>query len=251
MLHAERLSAVPPETTEAVLQDVSFSLEAGTGLGIIGPSGSGKSSLARVLVGLWKPARGTLRLDGATLDQWPAEAIARHIGFMPQTVELMDGTVADNIASFDPEARPEDIIEAAQAARVHDLIVSLPDGYSTEVGESGRQLSAGQKQRIALARALYGRPFLTILDEPNSNLDSDGEDALTAAILGVRQRGGIVVVIAHRPSALLAVDKVLMLSAGRVQAFGPKDEVLSKVLRQAGGQASPLKVVQNMEAAKA
>ncbi len=251
MLHAERLSAVPPETTEAVLQDVSFSLEAGTGLGIIGPSGSGKSSLARLLVGLWKPARGTLRLDGATLDQWPAEAIARHIGFMPQTVELMDGTVADNIASFDPEARPEDIIEAAQAARVHDLIVSLPDGYSTEVGESGRQLSAGQKQRIALARALYGRPFLTILDEPNSNLDSEGEDALTAAILGVRQRGGIVVVIAHRPSALLAVDKVLMLSAGRVQAFGPKDEVLSKVLRQAGGQASPLKVVQNMEAAKA
>ncbi|GGA99627.1 type I secretion protein [Brucella endophytica] len=251
MLIAERISALPPETTEAVLQDVSFTLEAGAGLGIIGPSGSGKSSLARVLVGLWKPARGTLRLDGATLDQWPAEAIARHIGFMPQTVELMDGTVAENIASFDPEAQAEDIIEAAQAARVHELIVGLPDGFSTEVGENGRQLSAGQRQRIALARALYGKPFLVVLDEPNSNLDAEGEEALTAAILSVRERGGVAIVIAHRPSALLAVDKVLMLSAGRQQAFGPKDEVLSKVLRQTGSQPGTLKVVQTMEAAKA
>ncbi|WP_337181249.1 type I secretion system permease/ATPase [Shinella sp.] len=246
-LNAERISVVPPEAKEAVLQDVSFNLEAGTGLGIIGPSGSGKSSLARVLVGLWRPARGTLRLDGATLDQWPAEAMARHIGFMPQAIELMDGTVAENIASFDPAARAEDVIEAARAARVHDLIVGLPEGYSTEVGEHGRQLSAGQKQRVALARALYGRPFLVILDEPNSNLDAEGEDALTSAILGVRERGGIVVVIAHRPSALLAVDKVLMLLAGRQQAFGSKEEVLSKVLRQTGA----LKVVQNAEAANA
>ncbi|QRI63471.1 type I secretion system permease/ATPase [Shinella sp. PSBB067] len=246
-LNAERISVVPPEAKEAVLQDVSFNLEAGTGLGIIGPSGSGKSSLARVLVGLWRPARGTLRLDGATLDQWPVEAMARHIGFMPQAIELMDGTVAENIASFDPAARAEDVIEAARAARVHDLIVGLPEGYSTEVGEHGRQLSAGQKQRVALARALYGRPFLVILDEPNSNLDAEGEDALTSAILGVRERGGIVVVIAHRPSALLAVDKVLMLLAGRQQAFGPKEEVLSKVLRQTGA----LKVVQNAEAANA
>jgi len=166
---------------------------------------------------------------------------------MPQAIELMDGTVAENIASFDPAARAEDVIEAARAARVHDLIVGLPEGYSTEVGEHGRQLSAGQKQRVALARALYGRPFLVILDEPNSNLDAEGEDALTSAILGVRERGGIVVVIAHRPSALLAVDKVLMLLAGRQQAFGPKEEVLSKVLRQTGA----LKVVQNAEAANA
>lgn len=250
-LSVDRISALPPETTEAVLQDVTFTLEAGTGLGVIGASGSGKSSLARVLVGIWHPARGSIRLDGATPDQWPAAALARHIGYMPQAIELLDGTIAENIASFDPDAEPDAIIAAARAARVHDLIVSLPEGYSTEVGENGRPLSAGQKQRIALARALYRDPFVVILDEPNSNLDSEGEEALTSAILGIRERGGIVVVIAHRPSALLAVDKVLMLAAGRQQAFGPKDEVLSKVLRQASANPGALKVVQSAEAAKA
>ncbi len=250
-LSVDRISALPPETTEAVLQDVTFTLEAGTGLGVIGASGSGKSSLARLLVGIWRPARGAIRLDGATPDQWPAAALARHIGYMPQSNELLDGTIAENIASFDPDAEPDAIIAAARAARVHDLIVSLPEGYSTEVGENGRPLSAGQKQRIALARALYRDPFVVILDEPNSNLDSEGEEALTSAILGIRERGGIVVVIAHRPSALLAVDKVLMLAAGRQQAFGPKDEVLSKVLRQASANPGALKVVQSAEAAKA
>lgn len=250
-LSVDRVSALPPETTEAVLQDVTFTLEAGTGLGVIGASGSGKSSLARLLVGIWRPARGAIRLDGATPDQWPAAALARHIGYMPQSIELLDGTIAENIASFDPDAEPDAIIAAARAARVHDLIVSLPEGYSTEVGENGRPLSAGQKQRIALARALYRDPFVVILDEPNSNLDSEGEEALTSAILGIRERGGIVVVIAHRPSALLAVDKVLMLAAGRQQAFGPKDEVLSKVLRQASANPGALKVVQSAEAAKA
>ena len=250
-LSVERVSALPPETTEAVLQDVTFTLEAGTGLGVIGASGSGKSSLARLLVGIWHPARGAIRLDGATPDQWPAAALARHIGYMPQSIELLDGTIAENIASFDPDAGSDDIIAAARAARVHDLIVSLPEGYSTEVGENGRPLSAGQKQRIALARALYRDPFVVILDEPNSNLDSEGEEALTSAILGIRERGGIVIVIAHRPSALLAVDKVLMLAAGRQQAFGPKDEVLSKVLRQTTANPGALKVVQSAEAAKA
>ncbi|AHK45793.1 alkaline protease secretion protein AprD [Ensifer adhaerens OV14] len=250
-LSVERVSALPPETTEAVLQDVTFTLEAGAGLGVIGASGSGKSSLARLLVGIWHPARGAIRLDGATPDQWPAAALARHIGYMPQSIELLDGTIAENIASFDPAAGADDIIAAARAARVHDLIVSLPEGYSTEVGENGRPLSAGQKQRIALARALYRDPFVVILDEPNSNLDSEGEEALTSAILGIRERGGIVIVIAHRPSALLAVDKVLMLAAGRQQAFGPKDEVLSKVLRQTTANPGALKVVQSAEAAKA
>lgn len=250
-LSVERISAVPPETTDAVLQDVTFTLEAGTGLGVIGASGSGKSSLARLLVGIWRPARGAIRLDGATPNQWPAAALARHIGYMPQSIELLDGTIAENIASFDSDAEADDIIAAARAARVHDLIVSLPEGYSTEVGENGRPLSAGQKQRIALARALYRDPFVVILDEPNSNLDSEGEEALTSAILGIRERGGIVIVIAHRPSALLAVDKVLMLAAGRQQAFGPKDEVLSKVLRQASTNPGALKVVQTAEAAKA
>ncbi|MCZ7483818.1 type I secretion system permease/ATPase [Rhizobium rhizogenes] len=251
LLSVERVGAMPPEATEPVLQDIVFTLAAGSALGVIGASGSGKSSLARLLVGLWWPLTGAIRLDGATLDQWPAEALARHIGYMPQSVELLDGTIAENIASFDPEARSEKIIAAARAARIHDLVVSLPDGYSTEVGETGRQLSAGQKQRIALARALYGEPFLVVLDEPNSNLDSEGEDALTAAILGVRERGGVAVIIAHRPSALFAVDKVLMLADGRQQAFGPKEEVLAKVLRPVGGTAGALKVVQAAETGKA
>lgn len=250
LLSVERVSALPPETTEPVLQDIAFILQAGSGLGVIGASGSGKSSLARLLVGLWRPLKGSIRLDGATLDQWPAEALARHIGYMPQMIELLDGTIAENIASFDRQASSEKIIAAARAARIHDLVVSLPDGYSTEVGETGRQLSAGQKQRIALARALYGDPFLVVLDEPNSNLDSEGEDALTAAILGIRERGGVAVIIAHRPSALLAVDKVLMIADGRQQAFGPKEEVLAKVLRPVGGAAAALKVVQAVEAGK-
>lgn len=250
LLSVERVSALPPETTEPVLQDIAFTLQAGSGLGVIGASGSGKSSLARLLVGLWRPLKGSIRLDGATLDQWPAEALARHIGYMPQMIELLDGTIAENIASFDRQASSEKIIAAARAARIHDLVVSLPDGYSTEVGETGRQLSAGQKQRIALVRALYGDPFLVVLDEPNSNLDSEGEDALTAAILGIRERGGVAVIIAHRPSALLAVDKVLMIADGRQQAFGPKEEVLAKVLRPVGGAAAALKVVQAVEAGK-
>lgn len=250
LLSVERVSALPPETTEPVLQDIAFTLPAGSGLGVIGASGSGKSSLARLLVGLWRPLKGAIRLDGATLDQWPADALARHIGYMPQMIELLDGTIGENIASFDRQASSEKIIAAARAARIHDLVVSLPDGYSTEVGEAGRQLSAGQKQRIALARALYGDPFLVVLDEPNSNLDSEGEDALTAAILGIRERGGVAVIIAHRPSALLAVDKVLMIADGRQQAFGPKEEVLAKVLRPVGGAAGALKVVQAADAGK-
>jgi PrtD family type I secretion system ABC transporter len=251
LLSVERVSAIPPETAEPVLQDIAFTLSAGSGLGVIGASGSGKSSLARLLVGLWRPLKGSVRLDGATLEQWPAEALARHIGYMPQAIELLDGTIAENIASFDRQASSDKIIAAARAARIHDLVVSLPDGYSTEVGETGRQLSAGQKQRIALARALYGDHFLVVLDEPNSNLDSEGEDALTAAILGIRERGGVAVIIAHRPSALLAVDKVLMLADGRQQAFGPKEEVLAKVLRPVGGAVGALKVVQAVETGKA
>jgi len=189
--------------------------------------------LARALVGAWTPARGKIRLDGAALDQWSPDGRGRHIGYLPQDVELFAGTVAENIARFDPKPDAEAVLAAAKAANVHDLILRLPDGYETQVGEGGTALSSGQQQRVALARALYGDPFLIVLDEPNSNLDAEGEQALTQAILSARARGRIVVVIAHRPSALAAVDFVLMMADGRAQAFGPKDEVLSKVLRPA------------------
>ncbi|WP_437128059.1 type I secretion system permease/ATPase [Pseudorhizobium pelagicum] len=233
------VAATPPEAQKVVVQDVNFVLKPGNGLGIIGPSASGKSSLARLLVGIWSPQRGTIKLDGAPLSQWSSEALGAHIGYLPQAVELLEGTVAENIARFDPAATPDAIIAAAQAAFVHDMVLSLPQGYDTVIGEQGESLSAGQRQRLALARALYGTPFLVVLDEPNSNLDAEGEEALTQAMLGIRDRNGIVIVIAHRPSALGAVDMVLAMAGGRQQAFGPKDEVLSKVLQSSSG----LKVV--------
>ncbi|MFN7010162.1 MAG: type I secretion system permease/ATPase [Allorhizobium sp.] len=227
----ENVAGAPPEVQRIVIQDVNFSLAPGSGLGIIGPSASGKSSLARLLVGVWTPQRGVVKLDAAPLGQWSNEALGAHIGYLPQSVELLEGTVAENISRFDPEATPERIIAAARAAFVHDLIVGLPKGYDTLMGEQGESLSSGQRQRVALARALYGDPFLVVLDEPNSNLDAEGEEALTRAMLGIRERQGIVIVIAHRPSALAAVDLVLAISGGRQQAFGPKDEVLARVLQ--------------------
>jgi PrtD family type I secretion system ABC transporter len=242
-LTVEGISIAPPGETRLVVQDVGFALKAGQAVGIIGPSAAGKSSLARALVGVWQPVRGKVSLDGAPLGQWTTEALGRHIGYLPQDIELFEGAVAQNIARFEPEADPEAILAAAQAAGVHDLIVRLPQGYETRIGEGGTALSAGQRQRIALARALYGNPFLVVLDEPNSNLDAEGEDALTHAIMHVRGRGGIVVVIAHRPSALAGVDHVLVLSEGRAQAFGSKDEVLSKTLAPVVPLPMPLKVV--------
>ena len=227
-----RAASAPWFTTSASI------LQGGQGLGVIGPSGSGKSSLARVLIGVWQPARGRIRLDGAALDQWAAEALGSYIGYLPQDVELMAGTVAQNIARFASPPDADAVVAAARAAGVHDLIVNLPEGYETAVGENGSGLSAGQAQRIALARALYGDPFLVVLDEPNSNLDAEGDEALSRAIMSVRARNGVVVVVAHRPSAIASVDQLLMMNQGRVQAFGPKDEVLAKVMRHDGGDAS-------------
>jgi ABC-type protease/lipase transport system fused ATPase/permease subunit len=242
-LTVEGVSANPPGVAKAVVQDATFELEAGQGLGIIGPSGSGKSSLVRLLVGVWQPVRGKVRLDGAALDQWSPDELGPHIGYLPQDVELLAGTVAENISRFEAEADTDAVIAAAKAVGVHDLVVRLPAGYETPIGEQGSALSAGQAQRIALARAFYRDPFLVVLDEPNSNLDAEGEEALTRAILGVRERKGIVVVVAHRPSAIAGVDRLLMMNQGKVQAVGPKEEVLSKVLQRPLAMPRPLKVV--------
>lgn len=235
-LSVQALAIAPPGVKVPVIRNVSFDLKAGDGLGIIGPSAAGKSTLVRALVGIWKPMAlgGAVRLDGAALQQWTPEKLGRHIGYLPQDVELFAGTIADNISRFDPEQNDEDIVRAAKVAGVHDMVVQLSDGYLTEVGESGRQLSAGQRQRVALARALYKDPFLVVLDEPNSNLDAVGEAALAGAIQSVRKRGGIAIIVAHRPSALATVDQVLAMANGQVADFGPKDDVLRKFVRAAG-----------------
>ncbi len=227
-LSAEDLLIVAPGQQKVIVQQVNFALSRGQGLGIIGPSGSGKSSLARVLVGAWLPARGRVRLDGAALDQWAPEEVGRHIGYLPQDVELLSGTVAQNICGFDPAADAEAVISAARAADVHDLIVGLPRGYDTEIGTSGAMLSAGQRQRIGLARALFGSPFLVVLDEPDANLDVEGTRALLHAMQGVRGRGGIVIVVAHRHGTLAPLDLVMALHQGQVLAMGPKDTVLKR-----------------------
>jgi PrtD family type I secretion system ABC transporter len=243
VLTVETLSIAPPGAQKLVVHDVNFSLEAGSALAIVGPSASGKSSLVRAIVGVWPSARGCVRLDGAAITQWTPAALGRHVGYLPQDVELFEGTIAENIARFEPDAPAATIIAAAKAAGVHELIVNLPAGYETELGERGTALSAGQQQRIALARALYGDPFLVVLDEPNSNLDAEGEEALTKAILGVRARGGIVIIVAHRPSALAAVDHVLAMVRGTQQAFGPKDQVVARPARRESNATAPLKVV--------
>jgi PrtD family type I secretion system ABC transporter len=249
-LSVEGVSIVPPGDKKVIVQDVSFALTAGNGLGVIGPSGSGKSSLIRALVGVWQPVRGKVRLDGAALDQWSSDMLGCHIGYLPQDVELFAGTVAQNICRFDPEANSDTIIAAAKEAGVHDLIITMRDGYNTEVGEQGHALSAGQAQRVALARALYGNPFLIVLDEPNSNLDTEGDEALTRAVRGARERGAIVVVVAHRPIGIEGVDQILVLKDGRMQAFGPKETVLAQVLQPRVVPPSPIKIVSDAGGAK-
>lgn len=248
-VRVEQIVVAAPGQTDPILRNVSFSIEKGDALGVIGPSGSGKSTLARALVGVWLPLNpnGAVRVDGASLDQWRPEALGKHIGYMPQDVELFSGTVAENIARFEGDATSEKVVAAAIAAGAHDTIVRLPDGYQTVIGDGGRSLSGGERQRVALARALYGDPFLVVLDEPNANLDANGEAALAEAISSVRMRGGVAIVIAHRPSALAAVNRVLMLQDGQVRAFGPRDEVLRSVLQPAAKSAAdapaPLKTV--------
>lgn len=232
-----------PGLTAPIVQNVSFELKAGEALGIIGPSGSGKSTLGRALVGVWPMTRGIIRLDGSDLCHWEADRLGQAIGYLPQDVQLFAGTVAENIARFQPDWSTQDVIKAASLAKAHDLIARLPDGYDTQVGEGGAVLSGGQRQRIALARALFGDPFLIVLDEPNSNLDAEGEAALTNALHSMRAQGCAVVVIAHRPSAIAAVDTLMFMSEGQMGAYGPRDEVLQKVLAPNVREGVGLKVV--------
>jgi ATP-binding cassette subfamily C protein len=226
VLSVEGLSLCPPGSARQTLSDISFSVEAGSAVAVLGPSGSGKSSLTRTLVGVWTPSAGVVRIDGSDIQTWDMSYRRTHVGYLPQDVELLEGTIALNIARFDETASADSIIAAAMEAQVHDLVLRLPNGYDTVVGPGGSLLSAGQKQRIALARALHGNPFLVVLDEPNSNLDSEGEAALSQAIQRVRQRGGIVIIVAHRESVLVACDRIVFMQNGLLRAYGSKEEVL-------------------------
>ncbi len=232
-LSVDDVSYTPPNAKHPVLHGIHFHIEAGTGLAVLGPSASGKSTLARLLAGLLPDHAGDVRLDGATFDQWNPDQLGRHIGYLSQHVALLPGTIAENISRFRTDADTRKIIDAAALAGVHELILNLPNGYETRCDETSFELSAGQRQRIALARALYDDPFLIVLDEANSNLDAEGESALVSAIRNARNRGAIVIAMAHRPSILAAVDRVLLLGDGRQHAFGEKENVLATYLRPA------------------
>ena len=224
-LSFEQVSAAPPGVRLPTLHQVSFSLQAGEVLGVLGASGSGKSTLARVLVGVWPTLAGTVRLDGADIHQWNRDQLGPYIGYLPQDIELFSGSIADNIARF-RDADPQQVVAAAQQAGVHEMILRLPQGYDTLLGDDGSGLSGGQKQRVALARALYGGPRLVVLDEPNSNLDAVGDAALTRAIAQLKAQGCTVVLVTHRSASLAQADKLLVLNEGRTQVFGPSAEVL-------------------------
>lgn len=229
-LDVQGLTVVPPGDTRAALRTLSFQVAPGQAIGVIGPSGSGKSTLARALTGVWRPAGGTIRLDGAALDQYAPEVLGQNIGYLPQRVQLFDGTIAANIARLSGEPDSKKVVAAAKKAAAHDMIVKLPDGYDTRVAAGGGRLSGGQMQRIALARALYDDPVIVILDEPNSNLDNDGSVALNSAIRDLKSEGKSVLIMAHRPAAIQECDTLLVLDNGARAAFGPKDQVLREMV---------------------
>ena len=228
-IRIERLVIVPPGGKRPALNGIDMQLNKGEVLAIIGPSASGKSSLARAMVGVWAPSHGSIRLDGAEIGQWDPEALGPHIGYLPQDIELFDGTVAENISRFGATDSTR-VIEAATLAGIHQMVLRFPQGYDTPLGPGGLGLSGGQKQRIALARALYGNPALLVLDEPNSNLDDAGEAALVAAIDALRKHGSTVVLVTHRPNVLAVVDKLMVLQDGTQKMFGPRDQVLKALL---------------------
>lgn len=231
LLEVDGLTVVPPGEQTPILRMVSFRLEPGQAVGVIGTSGAGKSTLARALTGVWRPLSGKIRLDGATLDQYDPDVLGRLVGYLPQRITLFDGTIADNIARLDPKADDASIVAAAKKADAHDMIVKLPKGYDTPISAAGARLSGGQIQRIGLARALYGDPVLLILDEPNSNLDNDGSAAVNTAIRTMKAEGKAVLIMAHRPAAIQECDLLLVLEDGMRKGFGPRDQVLRELVR--------------------
>lgn len=232
-LDVQGLTVIPPGEKTPTLRGISLTLAPGQAIGVIGPSGSGKSSLARALVGLWPPVAGSVRLDGATLDQYDPDFLGACIGYLPQRVTLFDGTIAENIARLSPQPDPARIVAAAQKAAVHDLILRLPQGYDTRITATGSLLSGGQVQRIGLARAFYGDPVLLVLDEPNSNLDNDGSQALNHAIRAAKASGAAVLIMAHRPAAIQECDLLMVMKDGMVQTLGPRDQVLREAVQNA------------------
>jgi PrtD family type I secretion system ABC transporter len=231
-IRVEKITVAAPASGQILLSEVSLEVKAGQGVAIIGPSGGGKTTLVRAITGIWPVLRGSVRLDNADLPQWKEDVLGQYVGYLPQEVALMDGTIVENISRFAPKRDGKGVVAAAMAAGIHEMIVRLPDGYDTQLGPQGTALSAGQRQRIGLARALYGNPFVVVLDEPNAFLDTEGEQALNKAIAGIKERGGIVIVVAHRPSVLEQVELVAVVQAGKLTAFGPKAQVL-------GLQAAP------------
>lgn len=242
-LKIEKITVAAPATGQVLLSDVGFELHAGQALGVIGPSGGGKTTLIRALTGIWPVLRGGVRLDDAELSQWDEEVIGRYVGYLPQEVALLDGTIIENISRLEPKRDGKAIVAAAQAAGVHEMIVRLPEGYDTQLGPMGTSLSAGQRQRIGLARALYKDPFIVIMDEPNAFLDAEGELALNRAIAQIRRRGGIAIVAAHRPSVLSEVDMVAVIQNGRLSSFGPKEKVIAqqKDMPAADNESRPMR----------
>ena len=232
-LSVSELTAELKGKQKPLISDINFEVQSGQILGVVGPSGAGKSTLVRCILGIWQHADGEVRLDGATFDQWNPARLGPHIGYLPQDISLFEGTVAQNIARFYTDACDEKIKAAAKAAAIHDMILGLPDGYNTEIGKGGFGLSVGQRQRVALARALYGSPSLVVLDEPNSNLDVEGEDALVKAIKSLKEQGSSVIVVAHRPSAITLADHLLVMSQGEQIAYGTRDSVMRKHFRRA------------------
>jgi PrtD family type I secretion system ABC transporter len=236
-LELERVLFAPTPARPPVIRKVSFALEPGESLGVIGPSASGKTTLIRLMLGIWQPQGGVVRLDGADVAQWHRDALGAHVGYLPQDVELFAGSVAENIARLGP-VDSQKVVEAARLAHAHDMILRLPHGYETQIGEAGNVLSGGQRQRIALARALYGNPRLVMLDEPNASLDAEGERALAAALVELKARGTTVVMVGHRPAMMSTLDKLAVLNEGTLEAFGPASAVLAR-LRAVAPQPTP------------